>query len=201
MVLDPAKLARRALRLSAPALLLLPFPAFAQEAPDLYARIGQHVGANPTLAAGLGKPAPEMAALDWLVGEWDVEATVEAMAGRAPERGTSVVTRLYGGVWLEIRDTYAAGTQDVGYLGFSAATGHWSIVSLDSLGNLNTAMSQSGWQGDQMVVEGDFLILGVRAHLRQTVTKVSADEYRLVNEELVGGTWKRLDNYRYTRKR
>jgi hypothetical protein len=111
-----------------------------------------------------------------------------------------VVTRLFGGVWLEIRDTYAAGTQDVGYIGYSSTAGRWQIVSLDSLGNLNTATSEGGWQGDHMVVEGDFLILGVKAHLRQTVTRLGPDEYRLVNEELVGGAWKRLDSYRYTRK-
>jgi hypothetical protein len=201
MVQHPAFLDRRALRVKALAAavlaVLLPMPAFAQANPDLYARIDQRLAAAPEMVAKIGKPAAEMAQLDWVIGEWDVVTTVD---GRdAAERGSSVVTRLFGGTWLEVRDTYPQGVQDISYIGYSAANARWTTLSIDSLGNANSA-SSAGWQGDHMVFEGDFLILGENAHLRQTVTRVRADEYRVDNEELLGGTWKHLDTYRYTRK-
>ena len=200
MVLDSARLDRFPLRLSALALaaVLLPRPAEAQEAPDLYARVEARIAAQPDAAAKLGRAAPEMAAAADMAGTWNVEAVVTG-SGRPAEHGTSVVTELYGGVWLEIRDTYAAGTQDVGYIGFSPMTGLWSSVSIDSLGNANIVTS-SGWEGNRIVFEGDLLILGVKAHLRQTIVRLGADEYRLDNEELLATGWKHLDSYRYTRK-
>lgn len=52
-----------------------------QDAPDLYARVEQRLAADPALAGGLGKPAAEMAAVQWLVGEWEVEAAVASAEG------------------------------------------------------------------------------------------------------------------------
>jgi hypothetical protein len=201
MVQHPAFLDRRALRVKAPVLallaVLLPTPAFAQAESDLYARIDQRLAAAPEMAARIGRPAAEMAQLDWVIGEWDVVTTVDGRDGA--EHGTSVVTPAFGGIWLEVRDTYPQGVQDISYIGYSAANARWTTLSIDSLGNANSA-SSAGWQGDHMVFEGDFLILGVKAHLRQTVTRVDPDEYRVDNEELLGTAWKHLDSYRYTRK-
>lgn len=182
----------------------LAFTAFSSlsaqsDAPDLYARVEQRLAADPALADALGKPAPEMAAVQWLVGEWEVEAAVASAEGAAPERGTSVVTPLYGGIWLEIRDTYPSGVQDVGYLGYGPAAARWSSVSLDSYGNANV-FAAPRWADDQLVFEGDAIVLGIAVRLRQTMTREGADAYRVDNEEWVGGQWKLLDSYRYTRK-
>lgn len=180
--------------------LCIPSSAQAQqEAPDLYARVEQRLAADPALADGLGKPAAEMAAVQWLVGDWDVEAAVASTDGATPERGSSVVTPLYGGVWLEIRDTYPNGVQDLGYLGYSAAARRWSSVALDSYGNANV-LDAAAWAANRLVFEGDVVVLGFVVRLRQTLTREGPDVYRLDNEEWVGGAWKLLDSYRYTRK-
>jgi hypothetical protein len=202
MVLDAAAFARRAVRLSAAAAALLAaVPAAAQEVPDLHARVEQRLAADPELIGLLGKPAPEMAQVNWLVGMWSVESFVESVPDQPAERGTSLVAPLYDGVWLQIRDDYPGGTQDFGYLGYSTLAKQWTSVSIDSLGNANVATSK-GWEGDRLVFEGDFLILGVKARLRQTLTRIGPDEYRVDNEELLpGGKWKHLDRYRYTRRK
>jgi hypothetical protein len=141
-----------------------------------------------------------MKALGWLVGEWDVEARVTGKSERAPERGHSTVTTIHGGVWIEIRDTYPSGVQDVGYLGYSAVTGRWTSVSLDSVGNANIT-SAPAWQNERLAFEGDVVVLGVAAHLRQTLHRINADEYELINEERIGGAWRKLDAYHYRRTR
>lgn len=111
-----------------------------------------------------------------------------------------MVTPLYGGVWLEIRDTYSNGVQDLGYLGYSPAARRWSSVALDSYGNANV-LDAAVWSGNLLVFEGDAVILGITVRLRQTLTREGQDAYRLDNEEWVGGAWKLLDSYRYTRRR
>lgn len=202
MVLDPARFARRAVRLSlALTVGLWAAAALAQEAPDLYARVEARLAADPDLVGTLGKPAPEMAKLAWMIGDWNVETFVDSAPDRPAERGISLVRPIHGGVWLEVRDEYPGGVQDVGHLGYSAVTKRWTNVSIDSLGNANSA-SSIGWDGDKLVFEGDMLILGEKAHLRQTLTRTGPDEYRIDNEELLpGDKWKHLDRYRYTRRK
>jgi hypothetical protein len=189
-----------ALALLAGLAVFLPAAASAQsEAPDLYARVEQRLSAEPALADALGRPAAEMAEVQWLLGEWHVEAAVASAGGDPPERGISTVTPLHGGVWLEVRDTYPTGVQDLSYLGYNPATRRWSTVGLDSYGNANI-LSAPGWVEDRLVFEGDALVIGLAVRLRQTMIREGADAYRVDNEEWVGGEWKLLDSYRYTRR-
>lgn len=171
----------------------------AAQSPNLYQRVEESLAARPEVAAGLGHPAPQMREVAWLVGTWDIVATVEGRETPV-ERGTSVVTPIFGGAWLEIRDTYPAGNQDIAYLGYSLAEGSWLNVSLDSLvnGHRSTALA---WQNGRIVFEGDFVILGVRARLRQSVQREGEDAYTVTNEEWLDRGWHRLDSYRYTRRR
>ncbi len=186
-------------------LALLAWGASAQIAapePSLYDRVTQRLAHDPVLAREIGKPAKEMQALAWLVGTWDVVAEVEAgTKPKAPEHGTSTVSRALGGVWLEIRDSYPSGTQDIGYLGFNPATRRWTSLALDSLGNAVTT-SGTQWKNDMLVLGGDATIVGVHTTLRQTLRQLNADAYVVTNEERgADGRWRLLDTYRYTRRR
>jgi len=169
-------------------------PAMAQS-PDLYARVNARLAADPALAARLGQPADEMRAVADMAGIWDVTAEVAS----SPDRGTSVITPLFGGLWLEIRDTYAAGTQDVTYLTYDPASARWTSISIDSLANANIGHAKA-WMGDALVFDVDATVLGLPAKLRQTMTRNGPNEYTIRNEEWLDGGWKLLDGYRYVRR-
>lgn len=171
----------------------------AQAAEGLYARIERHLAANPGVAAQLGKPAPEMERVAWMVGDWDVVAIVEGRNDKPSEAGLSRIAPALGGVWLEMRDTYPDGNQDVGFLGFDAATKRWKNLSVDGYGNAHVVTTE-GWQGERLVFEADFSILGVGAHLRQTLERTSPDTFRFTNEERIGGKWVPVDAYAYRRR-
>ena len=162
----------------------------AADPPTLYQRLQQRFAADPAAAASLGRPAPQMREVDWLIGNWDVSAVVEEQ-GAPPSSGTSVVTPAFGGNWLEIRDTYPGGALNLAWLGYSAAEGRWVTVAVDNLMNANRS-SAAAWTGNRIVFEGDYLILGLPAHLRQTVERQGPDDFSVVAEELVGGRWSRL---------
>jgi hypothetical protein len=158
--------------------------------PTLFERLQQRFAADPAAAASLGRPAPQMREADWLIGTWDVSAVVEARGG-PPSSGTSVVTPAFGGTWLEIRDTYPAAL-NLAFVGYSVVEGRWVIVALDNLMNANRSSSAAAWTGDSIVFEGDQLILGLPAHLRNTLERHGPDEFTILAEELVGGRWSRL---------
>jgi hypothetical protein len=167
---------------------------------DLYQRVSERLAADPALAARIGHAGPEMQSLAWMIGTWDVVAIVEGREVTAADHGTSEVRPVLGGTWLEVRDTYPSGTQDISYLGFSAAERRWVSLGLDSLANANR-VTAAGWGDDRLIFEGDFLVLGLPAHLRQTLSRSGVDEYLITNEERIGGAWRRLDRYRYVRRR
>lgn len=199
----------RRLRLAA---LLLPLacpitframPAHASPVPpprqptDIYARVETKLARDPQLAARIGQPPVELSRFAWMAGTWQVEARAVAGSGNAArEYGSSIVRPIVGGAWIEIADHYPDGSQDIGYLTYNSATRRWVSVALDSMGNANATFA-SGWDGDRIAFEGDVAILGLFAHLRQTLTKLSDSEYIVVNEELVGGEWRTLDEYHY----
>jgi hypothetical protein len=110
-----------------------------------------------------------------------------------------VITPLFGGLWLEIRDTYAAGTQDVTYLTYDPASARWTSISIDSLANANIGHARA-WEGNALVFDADATVLGLPAKLRQTMTRKGPDEYTIRNEEWLDGGWKPLDGYRYVRR-
>ena len=178
--------------------IALSTPSQAQQKDGLYDRIERHLAETPALAAAVGKPAAEMAAVSWLVGEWDVVAT-DTQPGSQPSKGSASITPLYGGVWLEMRDTYPSGNQDLGYLGFSVTSRRWINVSMDAYGHANL-VSTDAWRDDRLVFEADFVIMGVATHLRQTFRKLNEDSFRVDNEERIGGAWRPVDAYVYTRK-
>ena len=200
MVFAATKHDRRAVRLGVGlALALLPMPALAQSAPpNIYARVAQRLSANPGIAATINKAPPEMAALANMVGDWHFEMTITALPDAPTIMGSSEVTSEFDGVWIHSLDTAASGTQTSGYIGYSALTKRWTNIAVDSMGNANT-LTADGWQGNRLVFEGDVVELGEKAHLRETLTRVSDNEYRIETEELLGGGWKQLSTGHYTR--
>jgi hypothetical protein len=171
-------------------------------APSLYERIAAKLEADPDLAARLDAPAAELESARWLVGTWDVTATVFATSS-TPERrdaGVSVVSPAMGGTWLEITGTYPTGTQDLGFLGFDPVARQWVSLALDSAGDV-VVNRASGWEGDRLTFTGSVHILGEDVTLRQTLARHSDTEYVVLNEELLAdGRWQGLDSYLYRKR-
>ena len=150
--------------------------------------------ADSGIAAGVASPAAD--AVGWMVGTWDVEAET---LNDSPARGTSMVRLLHDGAWIEIRDSYPGGTQRVGYLGYDDASEKWQSISVDARGNATVTLAD-GWDGDHIVLEGDASAIGLSVRRRQIVTRVSACEYRVSNEQWLEGAWRPVDRYRYVRR-
>ncbi|HWA89304.1 MAG TPA: DUF1579 family protein [Rhizomicrobium sp.] len=183
-----------------PVLSIMLLFAVEAKAATLYDRVEARLKHDPKLAAALGHPAPEMKQVAWMIGRWDIATTVDVQPGRKAETGQSVVTPALGGVWLEIRDTYPKGNQDITYLGFDPATKRWVSTTVDGVGNAVTTTAPR-WANDRLVFTGEAVVVGEKATLRQTVAKTGPRAYIVANEErLSDGTWKLLDTYRYTRR-
>jgi hypothetical protein len=179
--------------------IMLSFGAHAKEA-TLYDRVAARLARDPALAKQLGHPAPEMRQVAWMIGTWDISTTVDVQPGRKAEKGRSVVTPALGGVWLETRDTYPEGNQDITYLGFDPVARRWVSTTVDGVGNsvTNTA---PGWKNGKLVFVAAVTVVGEKALLRQTVTKTSDRAYVVTNEErLKDGSWRLLDTYRYAKR-
>jgi hypothetical protein len=169
--------------------------------PSLYERVATHLAQRSDLAQ-LGAPPVELQQVSWMIGTWDIEATVFATTS-APERvdrGRSVVTPVIGGTWLQMADTYPGGTQDLGFLTFDPVGRRWLSLGLDSTGNAVRA-SAPAWDGDRLaLLAGDAIIVGEHVSLRQTLTRLGPDAFTLSNEERrPDGSWLRLDEYRFRR--
>jgi hypothetical protein len=175
--------------------------AVAADSPTVYDRVAAKLQADSALAAVVGQPTPEIKAMAWMAGTWDVTAKVQAGAqATGAEKGTSVISYTLGGTWLEARDTYPGGTQDIGYLTFNPATRLWMALGIDSTGNAVMTTSR-GWQGSRLVLEGTVMIVGEPTVLRQTVSKISDSAYDVINEEQVAdGRWIVLDRYEYRKR-
>lgn len=179
-------------------LLVLPLSALAKP-PTLYDRVDARLKREPALAKALGHAAPEMKSVAWMIGDWDIVATV-AGSGGAAEKGRSHVAPALGGVWLEIRDTYPQGNQDISYLGFNPVSRRWTTMTVDAVGNA-VANTAERWQDNKLVFTGDVVVIGEKATLRQSVIRQGDRAYTVTNEERVAdGSWVLLDSYKYSKR-
>jgi hypothetical protein len=180
-------------------LIFIPWMATAKDL-TLYDRVDARLKHDPGLAKVVGHPAKEMSSVAWMIGTWDIATSVEAVPGRAVEKGTSKVAPVLGGAWLEVRDTYPQGNQDISYLGFNPVTKRWVTMTVDGVGNAVTN-SAPQWNGSKLAFVGDVVVIGEKATLRQIITKINDHAYTVTNEEkMPDGHWQLLDTYRYTKR-
>lgn len=186
--------------------LLCPFsaPSIAADArlPSLYERLADKLARDPKLAEAIGKPAPEMAQIAWLIGDWDVTATVFATRKEQQRvsKGRSKVTPAFSGIWLQFADSYGETSPDLSFMTFSPVKRKWLAVTVDEATNAVTTTAER-LTGNRLVFEGKVEIVGESVTLRQTFEKISDREYRVLNEErLPDGSWVALDEYRYKKR-
>jgi hypothetical protein len=175
--------------------LLVPYGALAED--DLYGRVSKRLAHDPALAKQLGHPASEMKSVAWMIGTWDIATTVE---GKASDKGRSQVAPVLGGVWLEIRDTYPQGNQDISYLTFNPISKRWISMTVDGIGNA-VVSTAAKWDMGKLVFVGDVTVVGEKATLRQTFARIGDRAYTISNEErMKDGSWRLLDTYSYTKR-
>jgi hypothetical protein len=171
--------------------------------PNLYERVEARLKADPALAEQLGKPTPEIKSLSWMVGTWDVTATVQAgsAATGTSDKGQSVIAFALDGTWIEARDTYPGGGQDVGYVTYNPVVKQWIALGIDGAGNAVTTMA-TGWTGNRLVFTGEVTIVGERVTLRQTIEKLNDAAYNVINEQkMADGSWLVLGSLRIPQAR
>lgn len=185
------------------ALLALGFalPLSAADQPLLYERVATHLASRPDLA-DLGAPPKELAEMDWMLGRWSIEAVVEGRDARPADHGTAEITRVNGGVWIQMADTYPSGNQDLGFLTYNRVTQRWIAIGLDTTGNAVTTYA-SAWENGRLTFTAPAVeIVGEKVVLRQIFEKLSGDEFLITNEEQTpDAAWQTLDRYRYKRNR
>jgi hypothetical protein len=169
--------------------------------PTFYERVASKLAADPALAAASRSPAAQMQKLRWLIGSWRVEAHVFATA-TTPERtvaGTSTVTPMLDGTWLQITGDYPDGTHDLDYLGYDVVAQRWVSISLGYAGS-NLVDYAGDWNEDKLEFSAHHArLLGVDVELRQIVEKRSDNEYTVRNDERLGKKWVRLDEYTFSK--
>jgi hypothetical protein len=173
----------------------------AQAEPSLYDRVDARLARDPKLAATFGKPAPEMASLAFMLGDWDVTTTVFATAKRkaSVSHGRSHIAPKLGGVWLAQTDSYDGVEQDQTWTTFNPVIRRFVSASVDVTGN-SVRTEAAGWRGNRLVFEGTVEIVGERVTLRQTMTRRSDHQFAVFNEERsASGKWVPLDEYVLTR--
>ena len=148
--------------------------------------------ASPGLAGEEGaraatEPTPPM--LDYIVGRWEVDATDPAT--RKVEKIGYEVQRFVGSAWI-------SGTAKSKDPGFSAKDvwGHDPLtkelvrIVFDSSGTYATVRS-AGWQPDgTLVLEGDARSKNGIVRVRETIRRISADEFQATWEAQREGTWR-----------
>lgn len=191
-----------------PGLLLLGVPVLRADEkppapPALYERVEAKLATHPHRDE-LGRPPAELREVEWMLGEWTIETTVFADVPSATDSrplGSTIISRVLNDCWLQMDDRYPDGGRDLGFLTFNVITQRWVSIGLDGYGNAVQTTAER-WQDGRAVFEAAAAeIIGEKVHLRQTIEKISPDEFLITNAEyLADGTWRKLDEYRYRRR-
>lgn len=112
---------------------------------------------------------------------------------------TYAATPSVEGAWLDGRGhAPALGLHIHDRWGIDRPTGEIVRVVFDSSGLWGVIRSK-GWDGDTLVLEGDAHAPGGVVRVRETITKVSATEFRAVWESFQDGAWSAYSIERLTR--
>ena len=133
----------------------------------------------------------------WLIGEWACENRVRATPTTPAYTDTYIYTYEYADNDTRITVTGPSGKSRP-LLTFDPFSRRWMMTFVDGLYGV---LQSEGWDGNRMVFHGHLTMLGVDCELRQTLTRHSADEGRILNEEkLPDGSWLVTDEFFCRRK-
>ena len=136
----------------------------------------------------------EMERLRFMDGDWLTENGVPATR-RNPayiEHGTGSMRIGSGGTWLcRVRNGV-----EIPHITYDPFSRQWMYVLAEAAYGI---LRSKGWEGDRISFTGLMTMLGVERELRNTITRVSDDEYHALNEERHGDDWIYVDQWRFRR--
>jgi hypothetical protein len=133
----------------------------------------------------MGLPAlrqAEMEKFKWLAGEWNAWNNVPAT--RNNPAYTDVNSYAFS---LCAKDCWICGVRngrERPHITFDPFSRQWIYLLAEGAYGI---LRSPGWNGNEIVFTGQMTMIGIDCEWRQTMTKVSDDEYRAVNEERAGG--------------
>jgi len=162
----------------------------APQAATVYERFAQLEG-DAAFQAKLAAPAARINDMVWMIGTW---RTTIAIEGGEPEAADNTTFRRQGDALIVSDDLSTV----LGYDGFAQ---RWFSAGFEPpAAPMTQSFSSADWDGAHLVLDADVMIFGERFVLRQTMTKISDDEFEIVNEQLVGpGQYRVADRYHYAR--
>ena len=107
------------------------------------------------------------------------------------------------GAWIQITTSYEDRFVELTFIGYDPGRQRWSNLTIDRLGGARQLYARR-WENGRAVFEGDVIVQGRRAHLRQSIARERArgpgdDDglFTITSEERIGGRWRPVDSYRY----
>ncbi len=167
-------------------LSLVAAPAPRQDKPD-------HKKAAPSMADMMPKPGPEMAKIKGLVGNWNVEETMETspMGPGGKGHGISHVTSGPGGLSILI-DYHSTGGHMKGFKGHGAMAWDVEIKAYKEIWTDNMApmiMVQTGdWDGGKLVMSSEGTMMGKPFKGRDSFTGLGTDTVTMESEMSMDGS-------------
>jgi hypothetical protein len=159
----------------------------------VYERYAQ-LQADQQVQAAFAAPAERIREMAWMIGDWRVAITVFATATQPESREELAGSFRMQGDSLIVSDDLST---VLGYDGFAQ---RWFNVGFEPPAAPFTYVYTDAWDGARMVSEGDVVIFGEAFPLRQTMTKLSDNEFVLLNEQrMPSGAYVPVDEYRYSR--
>ena len=158
---------------------------------NLYERAAQ-LARDPAFQTKMESAATRMDQMRWMVGEWRTEVTVFATK-TAPETHSTETT-----VFTQHGDSVIADERLSTIIGFDPFVGRWLATGIE-LPAAPGATAYGDWDGRRMVLEVPARVFGETFRLRQTLTKLSRDEFEVFNEQQIGERYIPVDRYRYRR--
>jgi|SRR5215813_4107151 len=141
--------------------------------------------------------ASEMEKMRWLEGEWTsvncVPATSKNPAYEDHSFGKYTFCEKDSWICLVGKDE-----RERRFITFDPFSRQW--IYLLAEGAYGILRSQ-GWNGEELVFEGEMTMIGVNCILRQTWTRNGNNEFSFINEEkLADGSWGYVDEWKLKRK-
>ena len=145
------------------------------------------IAAALALASGVDERGQSGEALRYLVGTWRI-VSVDPIGGN-DLRVCYLVQPFVGTKWISgVATSPTAGFASKDVWGYDGASGELIRTIFDASGTYAIVRSP-GWKGDTLVLDGDAKSAAGTLRVRETIRRLSENEFKATWEALRGGKW------------